>query len=215
MSGSGWKRTLVPRRLWTSPSCFELALRHAARKAHAVELAAARHLDLESVRQRVDDGDADAVQAARGLVDLGIELSAGMQRAHDDFERGFLREFRVRVDRDAAAVVGDGQEAVGRKLDVDEGRMAGDRLVHRIVDHLGEEMVQRLFVGAADIHAGTPAHRLQAFEHLDVGRAIAFAAVLRLERRAWSRPAGWGRAAAWPGVARVFPNGKRGRLCRP
>ena len=57
------------------------ALRHAARKALAVELAAARDFDFELVRQRVDDGNADAVQAAGGLVDLGIELAAGMQRA--------------------------------------------------------------------------------------------------------------------------------------
>ena len=55
------------------------------------------------------------------------------------------------------------------ELDLDEGGVAGDRLVHRIVDHLGEEMMQRLLVGAADIHARAPADRLQPLEHLDVG----------------------------------------------
>ena len=65
-----------------------------------------------------------------------------------------------------------------RELDIDEGRVAGDRLVHRIVDDLGEEMVHRLVVGAADIHARPPAHRLQPFQHLDVGGAVALAAVL-------------------------------------
>ena len=60
---------------------FQPALRHAAREALPVELPAARHLDLELVRQRVDHRDADAVQAAGGLVDLGVELAAGMQRA--------------------------------------------------------------------------------------------------------------------------------------
>ena len=43
---------------------LESALRHAPREALAVELAAARHLDLKVVRQGVDDGHADAVQAA-------------------------------------------------------------------------------------------------------------------------------------------------------
>jgi topoisomerase-4 subunit B len=33
--------------------------------------------------------------------------------------------------------------------------------VHRVVDHLGEEVVQGLLVGAADIHAGPAPHRLQ------------------------------------------------------
>ena len=72
-----------------------------------VELLAARDLDLQALGERVGDRDADAVQAARGLVDLGVELAAGVQRAHDHFERGLLRELRMRIDRDAAAVVGD------------------------------------------------------------------------------------------------------------
>ena len=49
----------------------------------------------------------------------------------------------------------------------------GQRLVHGVVDDFGEQMMQRLFVGAADIHAGPAAHRLEAFEHLDIGRGIA------------------------------------------
>jgi hypothetical protein len=78
----------------------------------------------------------------------------------------------MRIDRNAAAVVGDGQEAVGAEFDLDEGGVAGQRLVHRIVDDFGEQVMQRLFVGAADIHAGPAAHRLQPFEHLDVGRGV-------------------------------------------
>ena len=79
----------------------------------------------------------------------------------------------MRIDGDAAAVVGDRDRAVGQRLDRDEGRMARHRLVHRVVDHLGEEVVQRLLVGAADIHAGPAAHRLEAFEHLDIPGGIA------------------------------------------
>ena len=44
-----------------------------------------------NLRQRIDDRDADAVQAARRLVGLAVELAARMQRRHDDFERRFLR----------------------------------------------------------------------------------------------------------------------------
>ena len=39
--------------------------------------------------------------------------------------------------------------------------MAGDRLVHGVVEHLGHEMVQRPLVGAADIHAGALADGLE------------------------------------------------------
>ena len=79
----------------------------------------------------------------------------------------------MRIDRDAAAVVGDGQEAVGAQFHFDEGGVAGQRLVHGVVDDFGEQMMQRLFVGAADIHAGPAADRLEPLEHLDVGRGVA------------------------------------------
>jgi hypothetical protein len=51
--------------------------------------------------------------------------------------------------------------------------MTGDRLVHGVIKHLGEEMVHRLLIGAADIHAGPPAHRLEPFQHLDIGGRVA------------------------------------------
>jgi molecular chaperone IbpA len=51
--------------------------------------------------------------------------------------------------------------------------MAGDRLVHRIVDDLGSEVVERSLVGAADVHTGAAAHGLEAFEDFDRGCVIA------------------------------------------
>jgi hypothetical protein len=78
----------------------------------------------------------------------------------------------MRIDRDAAAVVRDGQKAVRAQLDSDEGRMPRERLVHRVVDDFGEEVMQRLLVGAADIHSGPAAHRFQTFEDLDVGGGV-------------------------------------------
>ena len=79
----------------------------------------------------------------------------------------------MRIDRNAAAVVGHGDEAVGVHLDFDPVGVAGQRLVHGVVDDLGEQVMQRLLVGAADIHAGPPAHRLEPLQHLDVLGGIA------------------------------------------
>ena len=81
------------------------------------------------------------MEAAGGLVDLRIELSARMKRRHDDFEGRLLREFRVRIDRDAAAVIGHREPAAFLQLHLDEGGVAGHRLVHGIVDHLREEVM--------------------------------------------------------------------------
>ena len=148
-----------------------------ARVALPVELLTACHLDFEALRQCVRHRDADTVQPAARVVDFRVELAAGMQRGHYHFKRGLLLEFRMWVDRDAAPIVGDGQSAVSVELDLDAARVSRDRLVHGVVQHLGEEVMHRLLVGAADIHAGTPSHRLEPFQHLDVGSRIGLVAL--------------------------------------
>ena len=160
------------------PELLQLSLRLSALELHGVELLAACDLDVERLRQRVDDGDADAVQAARGVVDLALELSARVQRGHDDLERRLL-ELGVGIDGNAAAVVGDGQEAILAERDLDPARVARHGLVHGVVDHLGEEVVHRLLIGAADVHAGAAAHGLEAFQHLDVGGGVGVGGVRR------------------------------------
>ena len=113
------------------------------------------------------------MQAPGGLVSAAGKLAAGVQRGEDDLKRAFLGEFGVRVGGNAAAVVAH-QQGVGRgECHLDEGGVAGDRLVHGVVDDLGGQMVQRGLVGAADIHAGAAADWLQAFQDLDVlGRVV-------------------------------------------
>ena len=68
----------------------------------------------------------------------------------------------------------------GGKLDLDPVGVAGERLVHGVVDHLGEQVVQRLLVGAADIHARPPPHRLEPFQHFDMLGGVARFAAARL-----------------------------------
>ena len=189
---------------------LQFALRLAALEHHPIKLLAARDFDFEPFGQRIGDGDADAVQTARCFVDFGVEFAAGVQRAHDHFERGLFRKFRMRIDRNAAAIVGDGEEAVGFELDLDPIGMPGERLVHGIVDDFGEQVMQRLLVGAADIHAGAAAHRLEPFQHLDVTRGIA------LLGRGAARGGGAAPRAATPafGEAREQVAGFGGRRLR-
>ena len=70
----------------------------------------------------------------------------------------------------------------GLERHLDAVGMAGDRLVHAVVEHLGGEMVQRPLVDAADIHAGAPADRLQPLQHLD-RMGVIIAAGLRAGRK--------------------------------
>ena len=133
--------------------------------------AIARHLHRQLLGQRIHHRDAHAVQAARCRIGPGSELPAGMQHGQDHFQRGLVREAGVRIDRDAPAIVADRQRAVGGQLHLDAAGMAGNRLVHGIVQDLGGQVVQRVGIGAADIHARPAPHRLQPLEHFD-GRGI-------------------------------------------
>ena len=86
------------------PDLGHLALRDAAGELLAVDLAVELDLGDEPLGERVDDRDADAVQAARHLVALAAELAAGVQlRQHDGERRQSL--LGDDVDRDAAAAV--------------------------------------------------------------------------------------------------------------
>ena len=79
----------------------------------------------------------------------------------------------MRVDGDAAAVVADRQPVAAPELDFDARRVAGDRLVHAVVDDFRGEMVKRALVGPADVHARAAAYGLQPLEHLDRASVVA------------------------------------------
>src|SRR6202011_3565159 len=96
--GIGLEAHLSATPVWRAAELFEPVLRLTALINLPVKLAAARDLDFEALGERVDHRNADTMQAAGGLIDLGVELAARMERAHDHFEGGFLGEFRMRIN---------------------------------------------------------------------------------------------------------------------
>lgn len=90
----------------------------------------------------------------------------------------------MRVDGDAAAVVGDAEVTVLFEAHINPARVPGDRLVHGVVDHLGEEVVHGFLIRAADVHARPPAHRLQALQDLDIGGGIGVGGICAFARAA-------------------------------
>ena len=110
------------------------------------------------------------MQTARHLVAVVVELAAGVQDGQHDFGGGLAAG--VLIDRNAAAVVDDRDGVVDVDRDVDLVAVAGERLVDRVVDDLVDEMVQPGSAGRADVHRGTLADRLEAFEDLDLVRAV-------------------------------------------
>ena len=84
---------------------LERVQRLAERVFLAVLEAIAANRQPEVIRQRIDHRHADAMQAARNLVAVVVELAAGVQHGHDDLGRR-TPFFFLDADRDAAAVVG-------------------------------------------------------------------------------------------------------------
>ena len=125
------------------------------------------------------------MEAARHLVAAAAELAAGVEHGVDDLE-GVLAG-RVASDRHAATVVAHGDRAVRADRHVDRGRVAGHRLVDRVVDDLPHEVVQAAAVRRADVHAGATPHGLEALEDLDA-RGGVLAADLRPSGRSCVRP---------------------------
>src|SRR5579871_912924 len=156
-----------------------VALAGDAQRAHALAafeplfeaFAIPADLDLEPPGQRVDHGDAHAVQTARDLVTAAAELAAGVQHRHHDLDAR-LTHLRDGVDGNAAAVIADRDAAVGMEHHVDLLCETGERFVDAVVHHLEDQVMETPASGAADVHARTLAYAFEALEDLDLLRVV-------------------------------------------
>ena len=103
----------------------------------------------------------------------------------------------MRVDRHAAAVIGHAQRAVGFEFHFNAIGKARDRFVHRVVEHFGEQVMQRALIDTADVHTWAFAHRFEAFENLDILCGVAI-----FRGRRWR--IAFAEEAAFPEIIVVF-----------
>jgi hypothetical protein len=115
------------------------------------------------------------VQTARHLVAVVVELAAGVQ--HRQHDLGCRLSALMPIDGDAAPVVDDRDRIVDVDRDVDLVAEAGQRLVDGVVDDFVDEMMQSRHTGRTDVHRRPLAHRLEAFENLDLVGAVVVRAV--------------------------------------
>src|SRR5438876_1887001 len=152
---------------------LELLRRLAALERHVMALAVAVHPHLQLLRQRVDYGDPHPVQPARHLVGRLVELAAGVEHRQRHLDARLLFGL-VNVDRDAAAVVDDRDRVVGVDRHVDARAVTCQRLVHRVIHDLVDEVVQAARRHRPDVHGRAAPHRLQPLQDLDrVGLVVA------------------------------------------
>ena len=113
------------------------------------------------------------MQAARNLVGLVFEFGSRVQGRQNDLQ---CRNFFLRMDihRNSATIINDRNPIIGMDDDIDFFAIAGQRLVHRIVHHLVDQVVQSHLAGRTDIHSRTFAHRLQTLKDRNIFRAVGF-----------------------------------------
>ena len=153
--------------LFGRPDGFQGGLGRAAAIPLDVYLPGTFDLQFQEFGQGVDDGHADAVQPAGNPVGAVVELSAGVQLGQHDLGRGHAFG-RMLFGGDTAAVIDDGDAAVGVDRDDDLRAVAGQGLIDRVVDEFENEVVQAPLARIADVHARPLAHGLQTFEDLDL-----------------------------------------------
>ena len=139
----------------------------AARVFLLVDVSVLVHGHLHMAAEGVDHAGTHAMQAAGYLVALASELAARMQHRQAYFHRG-TAQLGVNPHRKAAAVVAHFATAVLVQKNVDIGAVAGQRLVDGVVHDFIHAVMQAAKIRGANVHAGTLAHCLQTFEHLDL-----------------------------------------------
>src|SRR5690606_27417280 len=151
--------------------------------------------------QRGDHRNAHAVQAAGNLVAVVVELATGVQDGEDHLGRR-APLFLVGIDRDAAAVVGNGDRTILEDPHDDVVGVSGQGLVHRVVDDLEHHVVQAgAVMHVTDVHARALAHGLQAPQHGDLAGVVGTGGVRSLFAHAFaaigSQAARQGRRPVW------------------
>ncbi len=176
---------------------------HAALERQSLLGRRAVDVDVHPRRQRVDDREADAVQATGGDVGAAAELAAGVQLGGDHLDAG-QPGLGLLVGRDAAPVVVHLDRPVVVQGDLDPVRDARQRLVDAVVDDLPQAVHQPAGVGRADVHAGALAHGVEALEDQEVR------CVVGVVRRCCHKEKTYPRHAVEQCRARCRPSG-RGR----
>ena len=153
---------------------FDVVLRLAALVALRPDLAVPVDLDLDRLRQSVDDRDSHPMQSAGDLVGAVVELASRMQHGHHHLEGRLAAQVAGqlgvghRVDRDARAVVEDSDGISFMQDDVHGAAPAGQDLVDRVVHGLIDQVMQAGRAGGSYVHGRTFTHRIQSFQNLDL-----------------------------------------------
>ena len=155
------------------PGVLETRHRLPALVALPVDLLVAPDLHLEALGEGVDHRDAHPVKSPRDLVGPLVELASGVELREHHLGRVHPDHGGVGAHGNPATVVDHRHRVVDVDGDPNLGAVARERLVHGVVDHLVDEVVQARLSGAADVHGGADAYGLEPLQDADVPRPVA------------------------------------------
>ena len=131
-----------------------------------MDFAVTLYLYLHVLTEGIYHGNAYAVETAGNLVAIAAKLAPGMEH-RQNYLHSRLAGF-MQVNRDAAAIIGNGDAVILMNHHVDIRAVACQRLIYGIVHYLINKMMQSTLRCAANIHARTLPDCLQPFQNLNL-----------------------------------------------
>ena len=137
-----------------APRHFELACRNAGFVHLLVDCPVLVDHEVQAFGHGIDGADADSVEATGDLVGRGIEFATGMEIRHDEL-CGTDAALLVHAHGNAASTVLNSQAPIREERHDDLIIEAGEMLVHGIVHHLPDAVVERIaVVRVTEVHPG-------------------------------------------------------------
>ena len=131
------------------------------------------HIHREPFGKRVHHAGAHAVQAAGIGIIFVVEFAARVQLGVHHFHRG-NPQLGVNAYGNAAAIVRHFAGAILIERDGNLRGIAIGRLVDGVVHNLPNHMVQPARARGTNVHSRAHAHRIQAFQYLNIACVVAF-----------------------------------------
>src|SRR5712692_3788354 len=119
---------------------------------------------VQRLRKKVDDRNANAVQSAGNLVSVGVELAASVKFGHYDFGSGLLFLLH-HIDGNAAAVVHYRNGMIKMNSYFNGVAESRQSLVNRVIDDFVNQMMQAQLACGSDIHRRSFAHSVAPFQY--------------------------------------------------
>jgi len=113
-----------------------------------------------------------------------------VELGENGFQSGDPGHFML-VDRNAASVIGDRYQAVGKQGNGNLIRVSSHGFIDGIIDHFPDEVVQAGAGGGADIHARALTYRIKAFKDSYLVSAVAAFFIIFFAHKHKKHPKNW------------------------